>query len=265
MVGDVHTAKSGDAGVVEQGLYAHQLGVGPEILQITDTGYLMRTASAARVQEDPMVAFWRALRLLRDRVWTREVEGHEWFPSFRHWAAHQVYDPMRAIASIYVPSRIWEYRQCLIHGDPTLSNMMYPLSGEDRLLIADPIRAEGKIPGYPEVDAGKLLQSLIGWEHVAYGWEAPRRAYARLFLEFLHIEVGIQPQAALFWLGVHALRIIPYAQRAGNTYIERWSLDVGQYVFNHLHREDPCDTLMTLMGRSQTHATQFYSPIGWRE
>lgn len=88
---------------------------------------------------------------------------------------------------------------CVTHGDCTVSNAMRRDDGV--LVVADPVRPRPHVPRCREVDMGRLMQSALGWECVAYGdepveWDQP---------EFWSDDEV--RSRALFWGGVTALRI----------------------------------------------------------
>lgn len=239
----------------EQGRYAAALGIGPEILFACPTHYVMRKAAPLDDQQMTLYTVTRMVNLLAERVWYRPLFRTDrwWLDAFSAWSEEQlVFKPMRMLPAVYTQAELLRREQCYIHGDPTFSNTLMDPSG--KMLLIDPLCPKGKIPGYAEVDCGKVLQSIAGWEHVVYGW-GPPNVWAASVIPLIGSYVMIE--RALFWLGVHALRILPYAERAGNVAASEWALMVSQYVFTHLYREDPCTTLSTLMERSRELARRF--------
>jgi hypothetical protein len=115
------------------------------------------------------IATW--LRLLRirhqflPRLWAKapipfprevpwQVETDRWTQLHAPWLQL----PFRALYNNARPA------ECLVHGDPTLSNTM--LNGALELRLIDPAPPRYGVPQLPEVDLGKLLQSAMGWEHL---------------------------------------------------------------------------------------------------
>lgn len=119
--------------------------------------------------------------------------------------------PLDEIASM--PKRLawlnaeieWDkLRTGLTHGDPTLENTM--LRGTDLVLI-DPTPATLAVPDIIAVDLGKMLQSVIGWEHARYGW--PKWTIPVACIRNLCADDN-EWQATRYWCVVHLLRAMPY-------------------------------------------------------
>jgi hypothetical protein len=119
----------------------------------------------------------------------------------------------------------------LIHGDPTLANIM--LRGEELILI-DPVAPRGKIPPLPEVDYGKMLQSALGWEGILC--RVPWWKSEHLIKPIL---IGIpdnRKAAAWFWCGVHILRLLPRAQTRSD--ILPWCKEKVLYCWEEMKKYD---------------------------
>lgn len=95
----------------------------------------------------------------------------------------------------------------LIHGDPTLANVMYR---EKQLLLIDPVTPRGKIPSLREVDYGKMLQSVLGWE--AAFLKLPYKLDRLLDPVLQEIPVALH-EKAWFWGAVNIIRLFPRAQK----------------------------------------------------
>lgn len=100
----------------------------------------------------------------------------------------------------------------LIHGDPTLANLLQdPSTG--RFLWIDPLKRD-YIPPDPLVDVGKMLQSCYDYERVLKGSDAPRfdsvlarklvlRAFKGGFIPYDYA-------GAVAWMWIHIVRLLPY-------------------------------------------------------
>lgn len=233
-------------GCRDQGEYARQLGVGPRILELLDDGYIMETLPRGRdiAEASPSMALRTAMDILYHDVWgEHSLESWDWHTPFDTWAVHVYGQKLLNLKdAIYPKSR--QYFMCRIHGDPTLSNIMYTADGKMRLI--DPLRPKGKIPGFIGVDLGKMMQSVIGWEHVAYGWKMPM---CRAFIVKLS---ETEQRVAMFWLAVHALRILPYAAMNDDR-VRSWANAIADMIIRHFDWGQPCSMLSTLMELSRTH------------
>lgn len=97
---------------------------------------------------------------------------------------------------------------CLTHGDPTFDNVMFREETSDLVLI-DPIPATSAVPDLRCVDYGKIIQSLVGFEHVRYG-DASERFHASQIILKNRIDDQNEWQASVFWCIVHLMRAFPY-------------------------------------------------------
>jgi hypothetical protein len=106
----------------------------------------------------------------------------------------------------------------VIHGDPTLDNVL--MTADGFLRITDPIPPQwlGK-PSIKAVDHGKILQSFLGWEVVLRG--APHIDYA--WPKFM--EENDTAKRAMFWAMVAVKRI---AFRDMSDSITQWANRVAK-------------------------------------
>jgi hypothetical protein len=123
------------------------------------------------------------------------------------------------------------YQYCLTHGDPTLGNTMLKENMEIRLI--DPLPPKGMVPSLPEIDYGKVLQSVLGWESVVVGKSPNVRHMERLeyFKYSLHCN-GSSMNHAWFWCGIHLLRILPYAEKLKRNDARDWCRLMAGECFN---------------------------------
>jgi hypothetical protein len=107
----------------------------------------------------------------------------------------------------------------VIHGDPTLDNVLMTKQGFVR--ITDPIPPRWlKKPSIVAVDHGKMLQSLLGWEVVLRGVPLIRYSWPNFMLND-YWEV----RRAIFWAMVAVKRI---AYRDISDRVTQWSTIIGK-------------------------------------
>lgn len=171
----------------QEGAYCQLLGsdVAPRILSIIPGGYIMEKLR-------PVVRYRHLLvdieRLLQDKVWSR--------PALQS-SDEDFRDHLKKYG-IEVPDWAMPKEFCMVHGDPTVSNCLVR-SGQ--LILCDPRPPRNYIPQCKETDMGRILQSYMGWECVAYG--VPRIRYTAP--DFMHSKEW-SPKAK-FWCGAAATRI----------------------------------------------------------
>ena len=118
----------------------------------------------------------------------------------------------------------------LIHGDPTLANAMRRSSGE--LCLIDPEPCRPGVPPLVEVDVGKMLQSVAGWEGVksrgvpspvtmgdTYPWDAahPQQRARYYFWGAFHcarVARHVTPETP------HGEEILRWSRRASSAYAQ---------------------------------------------
>lgn len=163
------------------------------------------------------------LEVLRDTVWCRHLpttQNESWRLALVDFA-NQWFDIEPAMSTI----QFFKAR-CLIHGDPTLSNLMFRHGiGFDQLCIVDPIEPVGKIPSVHYVDIGKLLQSAIGWETCTMDWgydykKCVSRIFSQCGTSFTSTNTIRQ---SWFWCMIHCLRILPYVANDSKEYAWAYS------------------------------------------
>jgi hypothetical protein len=156
--------------------------VTPEIYHVLDDGYVME-----KLYPVPFNRFLpqEILRILRVRVWQR--------PPIRNNLTAWI-EPFKERFHLTVPDFALPNNYCLCHGDPAIGNVLMQEDGS--LVIADPCAPRSYLPECPEIDQGKVLQSLLGWEAVAYGVKIP--AY----------DIPEFSERAAFWCFVSLLRIL---------------------------------------------------------
>lgn len=173
--------------------------------------------------------------MLSRMVWSLRISQgiQNWrFGLFRFMAAHG-YDVGKLIEELFPIDGVLQ--SCEIHGDATLSNVMYR---KNRMCLIDPIPLDHKIAPHWTVDIGKMLQSGLGWERVNHGWDYNTTAcIARIFDDMRDSEST--QKRAWFWCMVHCVRIIPYA--AGRADLSAWASVRATVIYNQL-RSKSCST-----------------------
>jgi hypothetical protein len=127
--------------------------------------------------------------LLRHRVWNRPA-----VPFTRRWREHIEF------LGVEVPDWVEPMGLTLTHGDCTASNAM--LRG-GTLIIADPRPPRVYVPQCPETDIGRLLQSAMGWETVAYGLP-----FVEYVAPLAWTALPANRPKYLFWCGMAITRIL---------------------------------------------------------
>lgn len=196
----------------------------PKVLGAGVNWYTMERLCGVPILDEPEKFIQEAVGLLMPLWSTRLMSHRSWVPDFSDWLTTCVDKPtarrLRSRLTKYSRRRNLQY---YIHGDATLANLMRRGSG-GKLVFIDPLRPQGKIPGYPEVDRGKLLQSAIGWEHELAGRKMPgmqKRACVNAALSGLTKEVV---ERSWFWCAVHLIRLLPYAEK-NNPHVLPWAHD----------------------------------------
>lgn len=190
----------------------------PAVYEVFKDGYAMQALEhpPLRTQQQVSDLLQKTHDVLRDFYWFQPTcvrMNDRWDVHLIQWlhgtCPHHASETVQLLRRVYSPGLQVVARPCLIHGDPTLANVMVDATG--RLRLIDPIKPMGKVPSFCEVDMGKLLQSAMGWEHTL----APDRCvqpWPRHQYEVLAGYDQVIKARAWFWCAVHALRVLPYAK-----------------------------------------------------
>lgn len=178
-------------GCQQEGAFCQLLGkdVCPDIYAIIPDGYVMEKLNEVSPYEMEDRNFLnKVVDLLKNKVWNRPAISTTLDTDWR--------DNLR-IYGVKTPDWVVPKDYCLVHGDPTVSNL---LSRNGHLVIADPRPPRDYIPQCRETDLGRILQSWHGWEVVAYGykghhWNKP------------YFKNDLEEDRAKFWCGAAAARI----------------------------------------------------------
>lgn len=196
----------------EQASYMMLLGgkVCPLVFLVTDDYYVMEELSEEFAHD---VTWTEYKKFLWTRVWDRPYPKEidlSWKFKLYQYLKDAEYEWLAVRIRDLCNER--KYRQkdyCLIHGDPTLANLLW-CRRYGELRICDPLQPKGKIPPVREVDMGKVLQSVIGWEEVIHGSDFNLDMIKESL--FLEDEDDIVRELSLTWLCIHLVRILPYAK-----------------------------------------------------
>jgi len=228
MIGTDSVVKMG-TGTMEQARYLQELPAArsPGVLATWRTGYAME-----KLDEWPLTKMdlsrelmLQSKKILKEEFWCRAAvrnHGPEWTKDFNEWA--EEYPWLLGYIERLYEGEIGIKNEVMIHGDPTLANCM---ARDGKVVFIDPIRPVGKIPNYPEVDMGKLLQSALGWEHtldseLAIPWRG-------MCAELLHGWSPMNMSRAWFWCAVHYARILPYTT---DNSVYRWSYNKSREIIS---------------------------------
>jgi hypothetical protein len=110
---------------------------------------------------------------------------------------------------LYENPSVQKEKDCLIHGDPTVANIMLR---DFEFVIIDPIPPVGKIPSYKEVDLAKIMQSALGYEY-NFNKEYERSVDTWIIDVILSYSNYREEAKVWFWTGIHCLRILPYDKK----------------------------------------------------
>lgn len=230
-------------GCREQGVLCQQLGarVAPVVRQLLPDGYEMEYLHQPAAR-GLLELLW-IVGHLREHVWSRPAPGMPaqhggWLEPLLAWAEHgQSPRLLRHIAAEYPEEPTTGYR--LIHGDPTLANLLVRRTGAEPLrVITDPMpRAQHRreIPSRVEVDHGKLVQSAMGWERILGVAEAPLQQADVVLAQLDHADQG----RALLWGAIHLERLRRRSELRSDTLartVHEWAEDTQGILLSALER-----------------------------
>jgi hypothetical protein len=203
----------------QEGAYAQLLGpeVCPEVYDIVPNGYVMEYL-------EPMPRYPSLLYeiscFLEAKIWSRPA-----LP----WSLDIDWKDCQKKYGVDVPDWVIPTEFCMVHGDPTTSNALrrylttkcqYSGLWDQKLVMCDPRPPRNYIPQCRETDLGRLMQSAMDWEVVAYGAEKVN------FLE-PNFRSSLERQRAIFWCGAAAARIeFLERSRDNRRHILDWCLNV---------------------------------------
>lgn len=215
--------KSGSSMVAEQGhvmreiykMLPHHL---PKIYYVGKTWYAMQTITESCGPPGYRVWDWKIAARSMGTYW---VIPEKWIyrnaPEFDPIKLYEYIEEQGWLNQIYIPSMaILEYNYArmtpyLTHGDCTHENCVIEYSGPYKFIDWQAHR-HPYIPGHRDVDYGKMLQSLIGWDEDSHDKRTVENAgEVRLLLK--------ESPMASFWCSVHFMRIKKRAK-------EQWQKDL---------------------------------------
>lgn len=173
----------------QEGAYCQLLGerIAPRVYAIIPNGYVMEKLLPINRYPQLLVHMYRALKR---EVWSRPA-----LPS----STEIDWRDRLSMFGIQIPDYVTPTEYCMVHGDPTASNALLRDAHPLELIIADPRPPRDFIPQCKETDIGRLLQSKLGWEVVAYGARP---------VDFYEPEMDLDTRRkAVFWCGAAAARI----------------------------------------------------------
>jgi hypothetical protein len=183
----------------EQAWFMSYLGdqVCPKIYAVNSDSYCMEYLYPVEYQHDSLIV---QENFLEKHVWNRGV-----------WGIHE--------GNLYETIPIWAIAPiCVIHGDPTLDNVLMTKDGFIR--ITDPIPPQWlKKPSIKAVDHGKILQSFLGWEVVLRGVDLIEYEWPLFMHDYC------TARKAIFWAMIALQRI---AKRDIFDSATQWATRVGK-------------------------------------
>ncbi len=201
---EIRIIKRGDY-VREQGILCSHIGpeVAPRIYAFHDDGYEME------ILEHPSSRSRIELRTMHEKlfrfVWNRPpaYQNTGWLRLLLSWAQESPW-LLKSIQQFYPVEPTDGYS--LIHGDPTLANLMIRDGCEP--IITDPMpRTTNRLemPDRSEVDLGKLLQSALGWEY-EMGCKTAIRDSPDVVLNEMNLNTRGR-RGAMLWCAIHTARL----------------------------------------------------------
>lgn len=186
-------------------------------------------------QPDWSVNTLKAMRKSLEVVWARSSPSRD-YGTYRDWqreltefCGKKGFD-IKPIVDELAMECVLAGAPYVIHGDPTLANVMFRKNPLTPLVICDPIVPQGKIPSHYTVDIGKMLQSAIGWENLLFGLEQDNTACVAAV--FGKDPSGLEVRRGWFWCMVHLLRILPYVSVFGDEYL--WAHANARAIYKDL-------------------------------
>lgn len=192
LLDDLETVRKQHPDAAAEARHISQLGyaVCPQIMAVGEDWYTMERLKPAERHEGMLRDIEYMLSL---HVWRRQGGPHT-----SEWC-----ELLQTSLGVVVPAAVFAQTRdiVLIHGDPTIANLMHRDDADgNSLVLIDPKPSGGRIPWMIDVDRGKMLQSMCGWE-VMLGMDVP----LQLPPKFVSDEATLA--RSMWWLHVHALRI----------------------------------------------------------
>ena len=182
-------------GCQQEGAFCQFLGrdIAPEVYALIPDGYIMEALKPATLRTGTL---WEIEYSLDVLVWNRPA-----LPI----SMEQPWQDYLSEFGITAPEGVIVTDPCLVHGDPTASNVLWrqptDSASDTKLILADPRPPRAFIPQHRETDMGRILQSYMGWEVAAYG------AKPINFIKPAFFRDKDLMRAATFWCGAAAARI----------------------------------------------------------
>lgn len=188
--------------------------VSPEIRKAGSGWYEMELLHHTPVGEHPHTTLLRITHALMGKVWCLSPlysSNHKWLDELSEQVKKIApWIPEELLDRVYPWSSSMVY--CMTHGDPTIANAMQRDSGD--IVLIDPLPPRPATPSMREVDVGKMLQSLSGWEGVRSGREPSRMNMdpahvVGACMPFAH-RISVEAWAArcYLWAAVHCARVV---------------------------------------------------------
>lgn len=192
-------------GCQQEGAFCQYLGeeVTPRVYAIIQNGYVMERLA----KHFPSKLLLKKIEyVLSTRVWSRPATP---------WSMDVDWRDCLLEYGVKVPDWAVPTEFCLVHGDPTVSNCLIRMVDRNgvatpELVIADPRPPRNYIPQCRETDMGRIVQSFLGWEQAAYGYEFVRYEFPDFFKD------KDTHRRARFWCGATAARIEYLERSRGN-------------------------------------------------
>jgi hypothetical protein len=160
----------------------------PRVTEVFSTGYRMETLQVPHLRDVDVLETCELIHdNLLDNLWHKIPTWHfrvslfeTAHPAYVHKLVRNVQSERKPAAELETTLRGF-YDQIdwndlttgLTHGDPIVDNVGYraiegSTTGARNLVLLDPIPATVALPNWRAVDVGRIIQSMVGYEHVRY-------------------------------------------------------------------------------------------------
>lgn len=204
-------------GCREQGVLCRMLGPGvaPMVTELLEDGYEMEILELPHSYTMKMLEYVH--QLLRYHVWIHlnPYPDSGWLDPLLAWSHDSPWiTPL--LTRVYPTEPLDGYS--MIHGDPTLANVMLR---DSTMIVTDPMPRTShrpEIPSRKAVDVGKILQSAAGWESIQ-GCSAPLRDHGEILDSLGRNSLTNE---SLLWAAIHTARLERRATKKSDAKVAAW-------------------------------------------
>lgn len=192
------------------------------ILQIRDDSFDMPLWKSPKIPLDSSQALLSGLTRL-ELLWEKE-SGTSLLPQWRDALSVHLNKYVEAyslqvnpnLVSFLVMSIPEPQKNVVIHGDPTLANILWDGFDYENWRWIDPLHRY-YIPNDSAVDVGKMFQSCLGYEEVLLG-QIPTFNFR--LMEKISERSKVELRFGIRWAMIHIIRLLPYQRPADREIFE---------------------------------------------